>query len=108
MKPDLSHEIITLAEHQAAFFRVLGNPLRVLILWLLIEKPRTLNEISLAIGAYAPSALHHLRVLEFNRLVNPLKQDELVYYHITEDEKMKSCLVFKNRPEKLIIDSHEI
>jgi DNA-binding transcriptional ArsR family regulator len=69
MKPYLSQEVQISAEHQASFFRVLGNPQRVLILWLIAERARTATEIALAVEASLTSTGHHLRILEFNQLV---------------------------------------
>jgi DNA-binding transcriptional ArsR family regulator len=108
MKPDLCEEIQASAERQASFFLVLGNPQRVLVLWLLSEKERALTEIVLAIGASSASALHHLRILEFSHLVEVRREQNLVYYHIAENEKTRNCLVFRNRPKELWMDSNPI
>ncbi len=104
MKPDLSEEIQILAERQAAFFRVLGNPQRVLVLWLLAEKGRTANEIALAIGASPQSTIHHLHVLGFNKLVEAWRELHSIYYHLVDNELTRDCLVFRNRPKDILME----
>ena len=108
MKPNLSEEIQSFAERQASFFRVLGNPQRVLVLWLLREKERTLDEITLAIGLSSTNVLRHLHVLEFSHLVESRRGQGYVYYHITDNEDIRNCLIFRNMPSELLLDSNPI
>lgn len=101
MKPDLLEGIQISAEHQASFFRVLGNPQRVLILWLLVEKERTIPEIALAIGASSQTTSHHLHILGFSSLVESKREYNNIYYHLVDNELTQNCLVFKNRPKEM-------
>jgi len=100
MKPNLSSEILELAERQAAHCRIFGNPQRVLILWLLAERERTVTEVALAIGASLQSASQHLRIMGFGNLVEPRRERHNIYYHIADNEMLKNCLIFTNRPEE--------
>jgi len=104
MKPDLPLEIQELAERQASLCRTFGNPQRVLILWLLAERERTVTEIALAIGASLQSASQHLRIMEFRNLVEPRRQHHNIYYHLVDNEILKNCLVFKNRPKDIHLE----
>lgn len=103
MKPYLPQEVQISAEYQAAFFRVLGNAQRVMILWLIAEQARTANEIALAIGATQVSATHHLRILEFNNLVEMRREHSNVYYHLADNEITRDCLVFKSKPKEMLM-----
>ena len=99
MKTTLSENIQMLAEDQAAFCKVIGNPQRVMILWLLMEKEMTTNEIALAIGASQQSTTRHLNILEFNKLVKSRREERNTFYRIADNEQTQSCLLFKTRPK---------
>jgi DNA-binding transcriptional ArsR family regulator len=101
IRPNLSPEIQLLAEHQAAHCRVMGNPQRIMILWLLAEKERTATEIALAIGASLPSASHHLRILEFSKMVKTRRENHNIFYYLIDNESVKNCPVVANSPKKL-------
>jgi DNA-binding transcriptional ArsR family regulator len=104
MKPYLPEEVQIPAERQAAFFRVLGNSQRILILWFIAERARTANEIALAIGASLASMGHHLRILEFNHLVEIRREHNNVYYYLADNEITRNCLVFKDMPKEMLIE----
>jgi DNA-binding transcriptional ArsR family regulator len=86
------------AERQAGLCRALGNPDRVLILWLLMEKEMTVNEIALAISASQPSISRHLNILMFNKLVEARQYRQNVFYHLADTEQSQRCLILKNKP----------
>jgi predicted transcriptional regulator len=104
MKPDLSPEIQELAERQASLCRIFGNPQRVLILWLLAERERTVTEIALAIGASLQSTSQHLHIMSFSNLVEPRREHHNIYYHIADNELLKNCPVLVNRPKEKSIE----
>jgi DNA-binding transcriptional ArsR family regulator len=56
----LSAEVQSFAQRQAALCKVLSNPQRVLILWFLSTRERTVSEIADAIAASLPSTSQHL------------------------------------------------
>jgi DNA-binding transcriptional ArsR family regulator len=51
MEPGLPAEIQALAQHQSTLCIVFSSVQRVLILWFLAEKERTVSEIAGALGA---------------------------------------------------------
>jgi DNA-binding transcriptional ArsR family regulator len=93
MNATFSEEIQKLAEQQSALCRVFSNPQRVMILWFLEEKERTVTEIALAIGASLQSASQHLRLMELSDIVVSRREHRNIYYHIAENELLKTCLV---------------
>jgi DNA-binding transcriptional ArsR family regulator len=101
-QPDPSTELRGRAEREASFFRVLGNPLRVLVVWLLSERSRTLDEITLAMEASTSAALRHLRILKYSGIVEEHSQDGSTYYRICDDQELRHCLVFRKRPKELL------
>ena len=99
MKPDLCPEVLELAEHQAALCSIFGNTQRILILWLLAERERTVTEIALAIGASMQSTSQHLRLMGFRNLVVSRREHHNIYYHLADNEILRNCLVLTNRPK---------
>jgi predicted transcriptional regulator len=102
MRPELSTEIQELAERQASLCRIFGNPQRLVIVWLLAERERTVTEIALAIGASLQSTSQHLRILEFRHLVESRRQHHNIYYHITNNELLEGCMIMVNRPKNIL------
>jgi DNA-binding transcriptional ArsR family regulator len=97
--PILSPEIQQQAERQAAHCRVMGNPQRILILWLLTERERTVTEIAEAIGASLQSASHHLRILEFSSMVKTRREGHNIFYHLIDNALVKNCPALANHPQ---------
>jgi DNA-binding transcriptional ArsR family regulator len=93
MNPTISEEIQKLAEHQSALCRVFSNPQRVLILWFLLEKERTVTEIAQAIGASMQSTSQHLRLMELSHIVDSRREHHNIYYHIADNELLNRCLL---------------
>lgn len=103
MKSHLSEEIQIAAERQAAFFRVLSNSQRVMILWLIAERAQTASEIALATGSSLATTGHHLRILEFNDLVESRREQNDSYYYLADNKITRDCLVFKSKPKEMLM-----
>lgn len=99
MNSNFTEEIRLSVERQAGYCRALGNPERVLILWLLMEKEMTLSQIAMAIGASLQSTARHLNILRFNNLLEVKEEAENVYYKIAQNEQTQGCFVLKKKPD---------
>ena len=95
----ISPEIQQQAERQASHCRVMGNPQRIMILWLLAQGERTVTEIAEAIGASLQSTSHHLRILEFSDMVRTRREHHNVFYHLLDNETVKNCPALSNSPK---------
>jgi DNA-binding transcriptional ArsR family regulator len=104
MKPSLPVEIQELAEHQAMLCKVFSSAQRVLILWLLAEKEKTVSEIAEAIGASLPSTSQHLRLMELNHILESRRERQNIYYRIADNELLQSCLILANRPKDQLME----
>jgi DNA-binding transcriptional ArsR family regulator len=100
MEPGLSAEVQVLAQRQAALCKVFGSVQRVLILWFLAEKERTVSEIATAIGASLPCTSQHLHLMELNDILESRREKQNIYYRLAENDLLKSCLVLANMPKK--------
>ena len=101
MKQTLSPEIQGLAERQAMLCKVFRNAQRVLILWFLAEKERTVSEIAEAIGASLPSTSQHLHFMELSNILVSRRERQNIYYRVANNEYLRNCLVLAKRPKKL-------
>ncbi|MEW6240161.1 MAG: metalloregulator ArsR/SmtB family transcription factor [Chloroflexota bacterium] len=99
MQPNLPPEVQQQAERQASHCRVMGNPQRILILWLLAQGERTVTDIAEAIGASLPSTSHHLRILEFSNMVRTRREHHNIFYHLIDNELVKNCPALNNSPK---------
>jgi DNA-binding transcriptional ArsR family regulator len=107
MRPELFEVLQLLAERQAGFFKALGSPQRVLILWLLTGSEMTLSEIALTIRASQQSTSRHLNILDFNKLVESRREHENVYYRIADNRQIQNCLILKNKPQTILIEINQ-
>jgi len=99
MKQPLSPEIQDLAERQATLCKVFSNAQRVLIVWLLEEKERTVSEIADAIGASLPSTSQHLHFMELSNILVSRRERQNIYYQLAENDLLQNCLVLANKPK---------
>lgn len=67
----------------ARFFRVLGDPTRLRVLQLLLERPRTVSELVEATGASQSKVSNHLACLRWCRLVDAERHGRHVTYRAT-------------------------
>jgi DNA-binding transcriptional ArsR family regulator len=99
MNPNFPSETLQQAERQAAHCRVMGNPHRILILWFLSEGERSVGDIAEAIGASLQSTSHHLRILEFSNMVKTRREHQNIFYHLIDNDLVKSCPALANTPK---------
>jgi len=79
--PQLEQEIQLLHSH---ICEGLGDPKRVLILYLLAEGPCNVTELTEALGVSQPTVSHHLKVLRDRGLVRSERDGTSVYYSLAD------------------------
>ena len=72
-------------------FRVLGEPLRLRILQLLLERERSVMELAEALQTSQPNASKHLRRLQDAGLVRRRQEGNAAYYSIADDSVVELC-----------------
>ncbi|MGQ0826700.1 MAG: ArsR/SmtB family transcription factor [Actinomycetota bacterium] len=75
----------------ARFFRVLGDPTRLEILGLLLDRPHTVGELVAATGAAQPKVSNHLACLKWCRFAEAERDGRHVTYTIA-DERIGAVL----------------
>ncbi|MGQ0826267.1 MAG: ArsR/SmtB family transcription factor [Actinomycetota bacterium] len=68
----------------ARFFRVLGDPTRLEILGLLLQRPHTVGELVAATGAAQPKVSNHLACLKWCRFVDAERDGRHISYTIAD------------------------
>lgn len=71
----------------SSFFRQLGDPNRIRILWLLCHTEECVVNIAAIIGMSSPAAMHHLKLLKEAGLIESRRNGKEVYYRVSETEE---------------------
>lgn len=87
---DMSPEAIGLV---AARFKILAEPLRLLILQTLEEGEASVTNITLSVGSTQPNVSKHLKMLQDAGLVSKRQEGNTVYYKIADESVFELCEV---------------
>jgi len=68
----------------AEFFKVLGDPTRIKILYVLLEQEHCVNDIAAKLSMSQSSISHQLRILKQNRLVKFRREEKTIYYALAD------------------------
>jgi ArsR family transcriptional regulator, cadmium/lead-responsive transcriptional repressor len=68
----------------ARFFRVLGDPTRLAVLELLLERPRTVSELVDALGVSQSRVSNHMACLRWCRFVESEREGRHVTYRVAD------------------------
>jgi DNA-binding transcriptional ArsR family regulator len=80
-KRELEKEVVLMHERICS---ALGDPTRILILYLLNEKDACVNEISASLDLPQSSASRHLRILRERNLVSTIREGTLIRYSLKD------------------------
>jgi ArsR family transcriptional regulator, zinc-responsive transcriptional repressor len=72
-------------------FRMLADPTRVRVLWALVDRELSVNELAEFVGKPAPSVSQHLAKLRMARLVSTRRSGTTIYYSI-ENEHVRQLV----------------
>ena len=78
-------------EHVAARFKVLSEPLRLLILQQLETGKLSVNELAASVGSTQPNVSKHLKLLQDEGLIARRKDGNAVYYSIADPSVFELC-----------------
>lgn len=80
-----------LAENQAAVCGIFANPKRIMILWTLAGREKSVGDIASCIGTSLQSTSQHLRLMRETGILDSRRDGQTIYYYIAESELMKRC-----------------
>jgi DNA-binding transcriptional ArsR family regulator len=72
------------AEQCAAYFRALGDPIRLQMIRALQSGPKSVSDLSLLLEIELANASHHLRVLYHAGLVTSQRDGKFIYYRLSQ------------------------
>ena len=72
-------------EDAAMFFKVLGDPTRLRIVYALFEEELCVNELSGKIDLSVSAVSHQLALLKRSKLVASRRDGKQVFYHLDDD-----------------------
>jgi ArsR family transcriptional regulator, virulence genes transcriptional regulator len=104
MEPGFPDQILLLAQQQANLCKVFSSAQRVLILWFLAERERTVSEIACAISASLPSTSQHLHLMELHAILESRREKQNIYYRLAENDLLRNCLVLANLPKEKLAE----
>ncbi|HID08598.1 TPA: transcriptional regulator [Candidatus Micrarchaeota archaeon] len=73
----------------AETFRVLADPTRVKILYLLSRGELCVHDLAQVLGISQPSASHHLRILRYQGLVKSRREGKRIFYTIDDEHVLE-------------------
>ena len=90
---------------KAAFFKALGHPIRIRILELLVEGPRSVSELNEAVGIESSHLSQQLGVLKRAGLVDSAKSGSNVTYFLLHQEVSELLAIARRILTEVLTDS---
>ncbi len=88
------------AKEQAEFCGILGNTLRIRIVWALGDQELTVSEIAKRIDTSMQNTSQHLRLMKDKGVLQFRRDGREIYYRIAETEFSRVCpVISKNRSQ---------
>ena len=67
------------------FFKLLGDPTRIHILFLLMERDACVSDLADRLGLTQSAVSHQLSLLKANKLVRQRRSGKMIFYTLVED-----------------------
>lgn len=67
------------------FFKLLGNPTRIHILFLLMEQDACVSDLADRLGLTQSAVSHQLSLLKANKLVGQRRSGKMIFYTLVDD-----------------------
>ena len=67
------------------FFKMLGNPTRIHILFLLMEQDACVSDLAEWLGMTQSAVSHQLSLLKMSKLVSRRRDGKMIFYTLTDD-----------------------
>ena len=67
------------------FFKVLGNPTRIHLLFLLMEQEACVSDLANRLGLTQSAVSHQLSLLKANKLVRQRRSGKMIFYTLVDD-----------------------
>lgn len=74
------------------FFKVLGDPTRIRILFLLMEQDSCVSNLAKRLGMTQSAVSHQLNILKSNKLVKWRRDGKMIFYTLEDESKLKKLV----------------
>lgn len=88
------------AKRQAEICSVFANYRRVLILWTLVERERSVSEIATAVDASLQNTSQHLRLMKERGILQSHRNGQTIHYSIAPDTLPAKCWLLVGARQK--------
>lgn len=93
---------------KAEFFKTLGHPVRIRVLELLVEGPRTVSDLNELVGIEASHLSQQLGLLKRSGLIDSTKSGSSVTYFLLHGEVSELLLVARRILTEVLTDSAKL
>jgi ArsR family transcriptional regulator len=73
-----------------------GDPKRLMLLYLVAERPQNVSELTEALGVSQPTVSHHLRILRERGMVTAQKDGTTIYYSLGDPRILEAMNVMRS------------
>jgi len=89
---------VSAAQEQAEFCGLLGNALRIQIIWALNHRELTVSEIAVEIDTSMQNTSQHLRLMKNKGVLLSRRDGREIYYRVADTKFTRICpVIAKNR-----------
>ena len=103
----MNPETIESAEMQAEICALFSNPKRILILWSLAQKPKSVGSIAKEIDATLQNTSQHLRLMKAKGILKATRDGQKMLYQVAEGPPKQYCLLTRYQEGKFLISPKE-
>ncbi len=91
----------TLSEDEARIFHRyicegVGDPKRLMIIYLVAERPYNVTELTELLNVSQPTVSHHLRILRDRGIVEPRREGNTIYYTLGDTRIIEALELMRN------------
>jgi len=73
-----------------------GDPKRLMLLYLVAERPHNVSELTEALGVSQPTVSHHLRILRERGMVTAQKEGSTIYFSLGDPRILEAMNVMRS------------
>ena len=98
-------DILESAQKQSEICSVFGNPSRVLIVWALGKRERSVSDIASAIECSLQNTSQHLRLMRDKGILTSRRDGNTIYYRVNEVGPLAHCDLFQLSDDGTLVES---
>jgi ArsR family transcriptional regulator len=87
----IAQKIWQQAETYAGYCSLFGNPRRILILWLLQDRERSVSSLAAELGISLQNTSQNLRLMKDKGVLQARREGQVVYYRLAKNDLLCSC-----------------